>query len=189
MSNRDTSAIIDGVIRVFVVGGVVGAAMVAPNIIQALDKPTTKLLKHLDKRSADRELRRIINYMTSQGLIRGDYEHGLQITPKAKQRLRQVRPHRFSVVKPDSWDKSWRLVMYDIPEKYKSSRNVIAKELRQAGFWQLQRSVWIFPHECRAEVEALALHLGVDKFVTYMKVEHIDNQKALIEKFKIKNLL
>jgi len=189
MSNRDTSAIIDGIIRVFVFGGVVGATLVAPNIIQALDKPTDKLLKHLDKRSKDREIKRIMDYMVTQGLIRGDYEHGLQITPKAKQRLRQTRPHRFSVAKPDSWDQSWRLVMYDIPEKYKSGRNIIAKELRLAGFWQLQRSVWVFPHECRREIESLSLHLGVDKFVTYMKVEHIDNQQALLEKFKIKNLL
>lgn len=186
--DNNTSAIIDGIIRVLTFTGVAGAALVAPQIVQALDKPTSKLIDHLDDRAKQREVERLVRYMKRQGLIRGDYEHGLQVTEKAARRLRS-QPYKFDIERPRQWDKHWRMVLYDIPEKQKAARNEVSKQLREVGFWQLQRSVWIFPYSCREEIAKLAVQHRVDQFITYIEINYIDNQDALIEKFRAKGVL
>lgn len=43
------------------------------------------------------------------------------------------------------WDGRWRMVVYDVPEKQKTSRNKLRLALRNRGFGYLQNSVWITP--------------------------------------------
>lgn len=45
------------------------------------------------------------------------------------------------------WDKKWRVVVFDIPEKEKVVREALRRKLVELGFGMLQRSVWITPHD------------------------------------------
>ena len=42
-----------------------------------------------------------------------------------------------------SWDRKWRLCLFDIPEGHKRKRQQLTRALREAGCGCLQRSVWI----------------------------------------------
>ena len=64
MDNRQrTAALVDGLLKFVLVGGVISATMLAPNALVALDKPLQKILKKLDVRQQERELKRVLHYM------------------------------------------------------------------------------------------------------------------------------
>ncbi len=184
--NDTTSAVIDGLLRVGVLGTVTMTMLAAPNALQALDKPLNLLLRKLDARSRDRELRRVIRYMKQQGLLArtaDDYEHGLVLTNAGRARLEKSAYNSLAIKKPTTWDRQWRLIFFDIPEAKKISRNALNTKLKQLGYQQLQKSIWVHPYPSRAEIEAVTDVLGIRKFVTYIEISAIDNAKELEARF------
>ncbi len=182
--NDNTTAIIHSLLRFSVSTAAIASAFVIPNALIALEKPLNKYFDHLDKETREREGRRIIRYMKSQGLLAGEYEHGMKITKKGQKRLKKLDFKNIKVVNPKVWDHLWRLVFYDIPEEYKSSRDVLTAKLRELGFFQLQRSIWIHPFPCREVIEQLTENYNVEKYVSYIETAHLDNQSVLIKQFQ-----
>lgn len=177
------SDVVDDALRVLTMVGVTGVALLAPNAIKALDKPLRKYFKHLDEKSRNREYRQVIAYLRKQRLITDSYEHGLQLTEKARKRLNRADIETLGIAKPKIWDKHWRMVIYDIPESQKIARNQFAFKLRQLGFEQLQRSVWVHPFPCEREIEVVASRYNIDRYVTYFQTSHINNEQALKARF------
>lgn len=181
-----TQAVMDGLLQFLLAGGTISAALVAPNAVQLFGKPLDKLYKNLDKRSRERELRRVIYYMKQRGLIHykpDDYEHGIKLTKAGKKYMKRQDFGSLSIEKPAKWDNMWRLVFFDIPESQRSKRQSLTYKLRTLGFRQLQYSIWVHPFPCRAEIEAITAVIGVRRFVTYVEINHIDNDKELRAKF------
>lgn len=137
----------------------------------------------MDKRARERELRRLTNYMKKQGLVKGSYDHGLDITPAGRKRALKSDFHNLSIPIPKKWDNRWRLVMFDIPESHKKARDYLTHKLKLMGFKQLQQSVWIYPFACRREIETVCLTFDVASYVTYIETEWIDHQDKLTSKF------
>jgi DNA-binding transcriptional regulator PaaX len=137
----------------------------------------------MDERQREKELRRLATYMRSQGLITDNYEHGMQLTTKAKKRLIEADLYNIKVPRPPKWDKKWRLVFYDIPEKQKSARDALARKLHHLGFFQMQRSIWVHPYPCREAIETVCSSYNIDKYVTYVETSYIANQSALKKHF------
>lgn len=164
----------------------VASAFVLPNILIALDKPLRKLYETLDERERQRKLQEAVYYMKSRGYLAGDYEHGLQLTDKARKRLAKAELNNLIVPSVPIWDHFWRIVLYDIPETSKSLRNAFHAQLRSIGCFQLQRSVWITPFPCRDIVAALATQYDLDTFVTYFEARNLDNEQAMLQYFRKK---
>ncbi|MFZ1249630.1 MAG: hypothetical protein WAQ24_04915 [Candidatus Saccharimonadales bacterium] len=183
-----TSKIIDEIIRYGVLGAVVTTGLLTPGILQALDKPFGKLIKILDtreyERQARRETQRVIRYMKQQGLLAGNYEHGLQVTEKARKRLARSEFRDRQVRALQQWDGYWRIVLYDVPEDQKSARDALGHQLRRFGCFQLQKSTWITPFPCRDDIVQISTHYGVDSYVTYFEAVNLDNEKVLLARFK-----
>ncbi len=53
------------------------------------------------------------------------------------------------------WDQKWRLIIFDIPEKARIKRDAFRGKLKELGFYQLQKSIWVFPYPCEKEVKLL----------------------------------
>ena len=184
---RDTTAkIIDELIRIGSFGALVSAGILAPGVLIGLKKPFDALYSKLDHREQEREVRRILYYMKSRGYLAGDYEHGLQITEKARRRLKRIRLSDVTIQPQTVWDKAWRVIIYDIPEKHASARRNLTRQLRCMGCFQLQRSTWITPFPCRNEVEAISSQYLIDSFITYLEAQHLDNSSGLLRRFKHK---
>lgn len=184
---RDTtSAIVDGILRFLAGGGFITTSLVAPNAAQIFDKPLGKFLSELDERSRERELRRVMYYMKREGLIKyktDEYEHGIQLTKQGSKRLKNSTFANLSISAPSKWDGRWRLVFFDIPVQDNSRRHSLTSKLRRLGFQQLQRSIWIHPFPCRAEIEMVGEVLGVRKYLTYVEITEIDAEKQLKIRF------
>lgn len=187
MTNReDTAKLVDEIILFAATSAAIASAVVAPNILIALDKPLKKLYKKLDARERAREAKRIVYNMRLQGYLVGSYEHGLQLTDKARRRLERIELDRLTVEAQRHWDHWWRIVLYDIPEGKKVARNALHDKLRRIGCIQLQRSVWITPFPCREAVEALSSQYEVDAYVTYFEAKQLDNEPAMLQLFRKK---
>lgn len=88
-------------------------------------------------------------------------------------------------IEEKKWDKKWRLVFFDIPEKYKWGRNALRKKLKELGFCEFQKSVFAFPHECEDEIDFVVEYYNIRKYVRYAIIEHIDNDLYLKNNFKM----
>lgn len=182
--SKETSALVDNLVLIISGGVVLSAGLLAPQMLQMLDKPVHKLFDKLDDRDRERKLRTAITYMKSQGLVRGDYDHGLEITKKAQKRLRKIEFSSISIQKPNVWDNKWRLVFFDIPELKRDRRIALTRKLRELGFQVLQQSIWIHPFNCKDEVARVCKFYGVTEWITYIETSHIDNDKVLQKRFK-----
>ena len=185
MDKRDrTAAIVDGTLNFLITGSAIAGGLLIPNLLVALDKPLNVFWKELDKREKERETRRVVTYMKSRGLIRGDYEHGLKITRKGIKRLASLDFKKLTIKKPNTWDRKWRLVFFDIPEDRRHRRIALIKKLRGLDFYQLQKSVWIHPFPCRNVIEKICVEYGVQKYISYVEIGYIDSQEKLLKRFK-----
>jgi len=87
---------------------------------------------------------------------------------------------------PKEWDGKWHVVVFDIPEKYKKARYALYHKLKDLDFYQLQKSVWIHPFACEAEINFLEDVFDIHPFVEVLIAENISNGKAI---YYFKNLL
>lgn len=85
--------------------------------------------------------------------------------------------------KPHRWDQKWRLIIFDVPEKYHRMRDVFRRRLKQLGLYALQESVYISPYPCFDEVEFLRELYGIAFTVRYLLVEKVENDAFLRRHF------
>lgn len=182
-TRRETSKVVDLVIKIGCTSTYITAGFVAPNLLQVLDKPMRNLYASLDKRARDREAMRIIRNMKAQGYLTGDYEHSLRLTPKAKKRYERIVLDSLTITQPEIWDKKWRIIMYDIPQKQATSRQAFGRKLREIGCHQLQKSVWITPFPCLETIEAISAHYDIADNVSYFDTSSINNQSIVVDRF------
>ncbi|MDP3784723.1 MAG: CRISPR-associated endonuclease Cas2 [bacterium] len=83
------------------------------------------------------------------------------------------------------WDKKWRLVLFDIPESRKKARNALSRALKQAGFAQFQKSVFIHPFECRNEADFIIEFFNLRPYVRFITADEIDNGLAFKKHFEL----
>lgn len=87
--------------------------------------------------------------------------------------------------RPKKWDNRWRVIIFDIPEKYKRARDVFRSRLIQLGLYKFQESVYIFPYPCFDQVEFLRELYGVAFKVKYLLVEKIEEDEYLKSHFEL----
>jgi len=88
-------------------------------------------------------------------------------------------------IKTEKWDGKWRLVVFDIPEKLKSGRNALREKLKELGFYEFQKSVFVFPYECKNEVDFIIEFFELREYVRFGILESIDNDLHLRKIFNL----
>ena len=74
---------------------------------------------------------------------------------------------------------------FDIPEKFKIARNALREKLNDLGFLKYQKSVFIYPYECKDEIDFIIEFFEVKPFVRYIIAEKIDNELDFKKKFNL----
>lgn len=183
LKNR-TSDIVDSLLVAVAEAGSLGLVVIAPNGLQAIEPHVMKLITGKDRR---REARRIARYMRQQKLISIQPADGdnfkITLTEKGKTRSKQARFDRLEIDR-GNWDEKWRVVMFDIPEQHKTTRDYISRHLRLIGFKPLQRSVFIYPYPVDEFVALLnEIFPEVENHLNYMTAEDIDQHNKLVKQF------
>ena len=96
--------------------------------------------------------------------------------------IRALRP-----VVPAVWDGKWRLVLFDIPESHKQSRDGFAGSLKLLGFTPIQKSAFVFPYDCFEQVAAVADFYDVRDHAAFIMVEKLDRSAPLRRIYNLKS--
>lgn len=99
----------------------------------------------------------------------------VELTEKGRRKIKEFQFTDLEIPIPQKWDGKWRIVIFDIPNKRNTGRETLRNKLKTLDFYQLQKSVWVFPFPCEMEIEFI-----VELFKLYPYVQ-------LIEAIKIKN--
>ena len=81
------------------------------------------------------------------------------------------------------WDKRWRVIIFDIPERHRATRDRLRTMLRSLGFVQLQASVWVYPHDCEDLIALLKADFHAGDDMLYMIVDTIERDSWLRKHF------
>ncbi len=140
--------------------------------------------KRIDKRKLYFDIRALYRSKLVHTKEHGDGSISFTITDKGKLRILKYHFAEMKLQKT-RWDASWRFVIFDIPNKLKYAREALRMKLKILGFYQLQESTFVFPYECRNEIEFIVEFFGLRKFVRFGLMSNIDNDIHLREIFHI----
>lgn len=133
-----------------------------------------------------------IKYLKKRGLIETFVEGKdkyIEITPKGIDRATKLHDLHPVIDRMGTWDKKWRIVIFDIPEKYRNARDSFRNKLIEMGFIQVQDSVYLHPFECSEIIRRQAEILLIEKYVLLSISEIIQGEEKIIEKFIEKKVL
>ena len=162
--------------------GILAIVVLAPNALQVL-KP---FLKNKKKYNLKYYLNQKAKKLIEDGLLKLDTKNGKQFLSLTEKGERKLLYYQITEKKQQKWDGKWRVVVFDVWENARSKRNLLRNEIRDFGFIQLQRSVWIYPYECAEFVELLKIDLSFGKNIRYMIVESLDHDEKLRKHFDLK---
>lgn len=109
----------------------------------------------------------------------------ITITEKGKKKLLVYELDNLEIKKPKSWDGIWRIVTFDIPEIKKAARNALRDKLRELGFRQLHKSVFVFPYPCLSEIQFIEEIFQIGPYINFIEARKIEDDKWLRTKFDL----
>ena len=134
------------------------------------------------KKLNPKELREGISYLYRLKFIdREESKNGLITLSLTKKGKLKVLNYQLENIKnkKEKWDGKWRMVAFDIPEKFKVGRDTLRRKLKKIGFCELQKSVLITPYDCKEEIELLVKYFELGKYIRFGILEYIDNENYL----------
>jgi len=162
--------------------GFIATAAVAPNIFQLLGKSgALARLKYQTKG--------VLARLKQKGEIEFEERDGkryVRLTERGEEALAfEQQKVSFANAKLRKWDRRYRLVMFDVPEKRKEIRERLRYEMQEVGFLRVQNSVWVYPYDCEEFIALLKADLHISKDVLYAVVEEIENDKRIRKHFNL----
>ena len=110
----------------------------------------------------------------------------LVLTENGKEKALSYNIEEMKIAVPKHWDEKWRIVIFDIPETLKGKREILRFRLKGLGFYELQKSVFVYPFNCYNEIEYIVEFYQIRKFVRFIVADFIDNELHLKEHFGLK---
>ena len=162
--------------------GILAVAVLAPNALQVL-KP---FLKNKKKHNFNYYLNQKTQKLIKDGLIKINIEDGKKFLSLTERGERKLLYYQLIEKKKPKWDGKWRVVIFDVWENTRQKRDLLRLEIKNFGFIQLQRSVWIYPYPCADFIELLKTDLSFGKNIRYMVVEKLDHDENLRKNFGLK---
>ena len=107
------------------------------------------------------------------------------LTKDGKQKALKFEFDEMEIKKPVKWDKKWRIVIFDIPEKKKKAREALRRKLKGLGFQELQKSVFVYPFECEDEIDFIVEVFEIRSYVRFLRVKSFTNDEQFKIKFKL----
>ena len=166
-----------------------GGAIV-PGILKVIDEfgmPEEKSKKYsrkqLDNAFAHLKRQKLVEIIKEK-----DGKMHVKLTNKGKKRMVEFSIDTLKIKKPKKWDGKWRVLMFDIPTKpkiYNQAREALRSKIKELGFFQMQKSVWVCPFECEDELLFVAELYHVEKYIEVLTVEKLLHGNMLKRKLKL----
>ena len=175
------------VLMFLALGGVAFGGAVVPGMMKALkefglnDKETG-----FDDKKINNALRQLRRQKLVEILKDDDGKVSVRLTNGGKERVREFSIDTVFIKKPKKWDRKWRILMFDIPTEpriYNQAREALRSKIKELGFFQMQKSAWVFPYECEDEILFIAEAFEVEKYIEIITAEKMLHENVLKRKF------
>lgn len=184
-TNALSRRLVDEIIKYLANGGTLVLAIAKPDLSPYL---SDQAKRYISKSATVSISRRLIRYMRTQNLI------SVVSLPKGKMRLRlgsggraraqKITLAELSIPRPRKWDRKWRVVFFDVPETKRLGRNKLVAKLKDLGFYQLQKSIWVHPFPCLIEIEFIKQAYSLGSYVSLAEIDKIDRHAQLVRHFR-----
>lgn len=113
-----------------------------------------------------------------------DGTFSMTITDRGKIKVLKYHFDKMKIAEKN-WDGKWRLVVFDVPERFRKGRDALRAKIKKLGFHELQKSVFVFPYHCQDEIDFLIEFFNIRPYVRYGVLESIDNDQHLRKIFAL----
>lgn len=170
-------------------GLLVFGGAVVPGILKALKGLESSGTRGNGRKYTKEQINNALGNLKRQKLIKIIKEKNgkfkIKLTNKGRKRILKISLESVAICKPKSWDGKWRIVIFDVPTKFNSAREALRRKMKELGFKQLQKSVWVHPYDCEDEILFVAEIFEVEKYVEVITAEKVLHEKVLKQAFKI----
>ena len=162
----------------------IGLVVVAPNSVQ--------LLRFVEKYTGskprlDRRISQAFSRLVEKGLIAKDREGHFKVTTKGERIIESQLHMEQLVKKPLRWDGKWRIVIFDVWERRRATRDRLRIMLERNGFVKIHDSVWVHPYDCEELFIFLRTNLSLGRSVLYIVAEEIEQDEWLRTHFRLRS--
>lgn len=166
------------------IGGAIAIAATSPYFLQNVLRSHRKFKKY-----PKRKISSTFDQLRRQGFLliqTRNKQIYISLTEKGRKRAGMFQINSLKIQKPKSWDKKWRLLIFDVAEKRKIVREALRGKLKEIGFQLFQESVWICPYDCEDEIALLNDFFGLsDKEVQLVIADKIASEAYWKKNFGI----
>lgn len=177
--------IVKDILTWIALGGVVTIAVSSPYFVRNLLKawPQGRRYKQKSSETAFQRLRK----EGAITVVKKRHQYEISLTEKGRKKAGWLQINSLAISKPNKWDGKWRLLIFDVRQAQRWKRDVLRSFLRRLEFVPLQKSVWIHPYDCRAELDLLKEFLGLTpKEIKLLVVDKVvDDEERLRKKFHL----
>lgn len=182
---RRGSGVIQKKICLLLLGGLALSFSRSPRASSQVLKSISEEWQEINRQS----LKRAINSLYESKLIdekqNKDGSTTIILSENGKKKALTYQLDEMKIKKPQKWDKKWRVVLFDVPENRKKIRDALRHHLKQLGFYEFQKSVFIHPYDCKDEIDYLIEFYDIRRFVRFMMADFLDNELHLKQHFNL----
>ncbi|MEK7568933.1 MAG: hypothetical protein AAB497_02370 [Patescibacteria group bacterium] len=182
MENYERGELAKEILKGLALGGFIVLCFAMPNLAQVVDifKP---------RNSRDRyRVRQALCGLQKKKMVRVISRKGhdvVEITALGKKKVLGYDLEKIKLNPRQKWDGKWRIVMFDIPQTKKRVRDAISFKIKDIGMYPIQKSVFVFPHPCKDEIDFVGEVFGVRRNIIYIEATHIDGAEKVKRNFGI----
>ncbi len=148
-------------------------------------KVAARAWREINRRTIDKSIRSL--YQSRLIDIREDsagVTH-MTLTNGGKKQAIAFQYEIMGIEKPACWDRKWRVVLSDIPERHKKARDTLRRKLQVLGFYEFQKSVFVYPYPCANQLDFLIENFQLRPYVRVLEASRIDNELHLKKIFDL----
>lgn len=142
-------------------------------------KQMSKEWRKINRKELIRNLRELYDYGYISWKEKSDGTCEIVITKQGVSHVKLLDLENLTLKKPHKWDGTWRIVFFDIPEKERRARNALREKLRDLGFYEMQKSVFVLPYECQDEINFVVSVFNIKPYVQYAEMTNSTNELEL----------
>lgn len=182
MENYERGELAKEILKGLALGGFIILCFAMPNLAQVVD-----LFKPRNSRDRYR-VRQALSGLQKKKMVRIISRKGhdvVEITALGKNRVLEYDLENIKLNHKQKWDGKWRIVMFDIPQTKKRVRDAVSFKIKDIGMYPIQKSVFVFPHKCKDEIDFVGEIFGVRRNIIYIEASHIDDAEKVKRHFGI----
>ncbi|MBU3968793.1 hypothetical protein KJ991_01080 [Patescibacteria group bacterium] len=134
------------------------------------------------------KIRRVIDrlkYKKYVKIYKKDEYDIIEITENGRKEVLKYKIDEIKIKEQKRWDRIWRVIMFDIPEKKKTARDGLTLKLIKMGCAPIQKSVFVTPYECEKEIKFIGEYFEVSKHIIFLETRKINNEDSLKNEFEL----